>query len=483
MPAQQGHGRRAIESALLEFQQAPARHIVALRQPAVLFASMREVLQIAGERSADDDGPPPAPPVVQAARFFIRSALLHPTATHYAALGLAPDAEALAIKERYRQLMRLLHPDFATSSTMWPADAATRINQAYEILSVPDRRSAYDEELTGPVTPPLQPSARPAPARPAAAQERHSPAADPRQTLRSLAMAFGAVGGIALIGLWFAGSQDRDSLVQRAATRVTPAKGGSLEPFSVTGPPVASLAGAPEAALAPASTPVADNPIAAAIARALPAFLASPSPTASVSTPSPEPDRPVATAVPARPPAAVATPVVADAPVASAPEPAPPPVIAVAAPVQAPAPTPVPAPAPVAQATPSPPPAASVAPRTTVGSPTIADVHPQLARLLQQIETGWGDNVIDILPDRNARGAASAQALARQIDVLFDGVRPVKVTQSDFRGEARDGRLFVTGQVTLQVRDAGMPTRQLRLNAEFADRNGAQVLTRLGPTP
>src|SRR5438105_11641799 len=115
MPSQQAQRRRAIEAALLDFQQAPGRHVVGLRQPALLFASVREVLQIAGERSAEDDGPPPAPPVVHAARFFIRTALLQPGATHYALLGVLPATDATSIKERYRLMMRLMHPDFASS--------------------------------------------------------------------------------------------------------------------------------------------------------------------------------------------------------------------------------------------------------------------------------------------------------------------------------------------------------------------------------
>ena len=96
-----------------------------------------------------------------------------------------------------------------------------------------------------------------------------------------------------------------------------------------------------------------------------------------------------------------------------------------------------------------------------------------------QIETGWGDNVIDQIPERAARRSSGAQALARQIDAMFDGVRPVHVTQSEFRGEARDGRLVVTGRVQVSVRDSG--TRQLAITAEFDDRNGSAVLTRLGP--
>jgi hypothetical protein len=107
-------------------------------------------------------------------------------------------------------------------------------------------------------------------------------------------------------------------------------------------------------------------------------------------------------------------------------------------------------------------------------------VHPLLMQLLQQIESGWGDNVLAEL-DGSVRRRDGAQALARQLDAIVDGVRPVKVTRVNFHGEPRDGRLFVSGQVELQVRDASAPTRQLSLQAEFVERNGAPVLTRLAP--
>ena len=129
---------------------------------------------------------------------------------------------------------------------------------------------------------------------------------------------------------------------------------------------------------------------------------------------------------------------------------------------------------------------AAVAPSTarpTITRPTIADVQPLLTRLLQQIESGWGDNVIDELSDRGVRRAPPAQAVARQIDAMFDSVRPVRITRSDFRGEMREGRLVVTGHVQMQVRDAAAPTRQLALQAEFIERNGSPMLSSLAPVP
>jgi curved DNA-binding protein CbpA len=60
----------------------------------------------------------------------------------YGILGLTPRATASEIKSAYRRLARKYHPDVSTSP-----DSATRfvsISRAYEVLSDPRRRAAYD---------------------------------------------------------------------------------------------------------------------------------------------------------------------------------------------------------------------------------------------------------------------------------------------------------------------------------------------------
>jgi hypothetical protein len=110
----------------------------------------------------------------------------------------------------------------------------------------------------------------------------------------------------------------------------------------------------------------------------------------------------------------------------------------------------------------------------------MADIQPLVTRLLQDIESGWGDNVIASL-DFGTRRSADAQSLARQLDALCDGARPVKISKVDLKGEPHEGKLVVIGQVILQVRDASTPTRRFALQAEFAQQGGAPVLTRLAP--
>jgi len=62
---------------------------------------------------------------------------------HYAALGLRSSATLADIKKAYRQQAALHHPDRNTA-----ADAPQRfrrVQQAYEVLSHPERRKAYDD--------------------------------------------------------------------------------------------------------------------------------------------------------------------------------------------------------------------------------------------------------------------------------------------------------------------------------------------------
>jgi curved DNA-binding protein CbpA len=79
--------------------------------------------------------------------------------THYERLGLTASASALELKERYRALAKELHPDRASQGTSQGEGAEGRLteeerleamsalNEAYHVLSDPERRAAYDAEL------------------------------------------------------------------------------------------------------------------------------------------------------------------------------------------------------------------------------------------------------------------------------------------------------------------------------------------------
>jgi len=62
---------------------------------------------------------------------------------YYQTLGVARDATADAIKKAFRKLARKYHPDVSKES-----DAELRmreVNEAYAVLSDPEKRAAYDQ--------------------------------------------------------------------------------------------------------------------------------------------------------------------------------------------------------------------------------------------------------------------------------------------------------------------------------------------------
>ncbi len=77
---------------------------------------------------------------------FIARACFAPEATHYQLFGLAPSAcTPDALRARYRNLIRLTHPDMGIKGL--PLNAAGAVNRAESVLSDPEQRRRYDEEL------------------------------------------------------------------------------------------------------------------------------------------------------------------------------------------------------------------------------------------------------------------------------------------------------------------------------------------------
>jgi curved DNA-binding protein CbpA len=80
----------------------------------------------------------------------------------YLVLGLSPDASRTEIAHAYRRQARAVHPDAQPSDP----DASARfraLTQAYEVLSDPSRRDAYDQHRV-----PAKPAPGPSPRRPPA---------------------------------------------------------------------------------------------------------------------------------------------------------------------------------------------------------------------------------------------------------------------------------------------------------------------------
>jgi len=70
-----------------------------------------------------------------------------PTPTHYDILGVRPTASPQQIRRAFRDLSKLYHPD---TTTLPPAEATEKfqqLNEAYGVLSSPDRRWTYDKQV------------------------------------------------------------------------------------------------------------------------------------------------------------------------------------------------------------------------------------------------------------------------------------------------------------------------------------------------
>ncbi|MEB3239511.1 MAG: J domain-containing protein [Cyanobacteriota bacterium] len=97
-----------------------------------------------------------------------------PGSTHYQRLGLPPLASPEEVRQAFRRLSKQLHPDTALLPPAEAHRAFRDLQEAYAILSDPDRRRAYDRQLalapptTLPTPPPpfAQPSAEMASRRP-----------------------------------------------------------------------------------------------------------------------------------------------------------------------------------------------------------------------------------------------------------------------------------------------------------------------------
>ncbi|MCS7030953.1 MAG: J domain-containing protein [Gloeomargarita sp. SKYG116] len=61
---------------------------------------------------------------------------------HYRTLGLRPDATPAQVKAAYRRLVKLCHPDTNPNGH----EQMIALNLAYEVLSDPEQRRAYDQQ-------------------------------------------------------------------------------------------------------------------------------------------------------------------------------------------------------------------------------------------------------------------------------------------------------------------------------------------------
>lgn len=84
--------------------------------------------------------------LTHAAGGYLRNVCFRADATPYQTFGLAPDASPEAIKERFRQVMLLVHPDRHGAEASWPPEFAAHANRAYALLRDPRSREKYDRD-------------------------------------------------------------------------------------------------------------------------------------------------------------------------------------------------------------------------------------------------------------------------------------------------------------------------------------------------
>lgn len=74
-------------------------------------------------------------------------------ANHYDLLQLEPTASAQELRQAFRRLSKLYHPDTTALPDGEAQEGFRRLQQAYYALSDPERRRAYDASLVAPLAP------------------------------------------------------------------------------------------------------------------------------------------------------------------------------------------------------------------------------------------------------------------------------------------------------------------------------------------
>lgn len=67
--------------------------------------------------------------------------------SYYGLLGLHPSASAREIRQSYRELSKLYHPDTTTLPTAIATSKFQQLNEAYATLSSPERRNSYNRKI------------------------------------------------------------------------------------------------------------------------------------------------------------------------------------------------------------------------------------------------------------------------------------------------------------------------------------------------
>ncbi|MFO1316213.1 MAG: J domain-containing protein [Burkholderiales bacterium] len=401
-----------------------------------------------------------------AAAAYVRRAMFAPGATAYQILGLPPGASAQAVKENFRLLMQLVHPDRQDAHAVWPEDFAARANRAHDVLRNDEARAKLDRDE----------AERAARAR--AKQQKAAAAAATASPRRALApVAVRRPPPRPLLPEWLTAGVGGFVRRHPAVVAFALLLGSGALVIGMAGwnrPPGSLMrdADAPRVAAPAASAPVA-APTATATVPAAP--LPADRDTGS-GVPSPRAAPPAATATPdpTRPPAAKSgdpvggeNAVVAAPPVATAEAPA------------------VPPPAQDAEVVPvrletAPPPDAG--PQAL----TVADLDALSAALADAYDRGRVDAFAALFADDARTNLHQGRAAIRgEYDELFrlSEWRQMRIRQLDWR---RTGdRAHASGELEVRIgwRDGRVARQSVAVDVEVARRDGRALITRLAHEP
>lgn len=125
----------------MDYYSVPGRFALNLRQPMVVFQQFDKVI-IWAQGRIDEEHATLSEVLQKAAIFFVQRACFRIENNHYDILALDREFTPDALRQRYRALISLTHPDKNISGL--PTNAAVRINNAYDILRDIEERAKYD---------------------------------------------------------------------------------------------------------------------------------------------------------------------------------------------------------------------------------------------------------------------------------------------------------------------------------------------------
>ena len=94
---------------------------------------------------------------------------------YYEILKISKNATDEEIKNSYKKLVKIYHPDLYVGDKNFAEQKIKEINEAYEILSDPKRKAEYDEYLNPPIKPAVESNAYTSNYNTATSQSNHQP--------------------------------------------------------------------------------------------------------------------------------------------------------------------------------------------------------------------------------------------------------------------------------------------------------------------